>query len=45
SPLTRDGIGFAWVDSDLSATGTALAVEIRGQPVAARVAKPPFFGA
>lgn len=45
SPLTRDGIGFAWVDSDLAAAGTELAVEIRGQGVAARVVEPPFYGA
>lgn len=45
SPLTRSGIGFAWVDRALADEGTDLAVEIRGQAVAARVAKPPFYGA
>jgi len=45
SPLTRDGIGFAWIDTALCEAGTELTVEIRGQAVAARVAKPPFHGA
>lgn len=42
SPLTRDGIGFAWVSRELAEPGTELAVEIRGQAVAARVVQPPF---
>ena len=42
SPLTRDGIGFAWVRRELAEVGTDLAVEIRGQGVAARVDQPPF---
>lgn len=45
SPLTREGIGFAWVDRDLAQPGTLVAVEIRGQPSAARVVTPPFHGA
>jgi len=45
SPLTRDGIGFAWIDTALCEVGTELFVEIRGQAVAGRVAKPPFHGA
>ncbi len=45
SPLTRDGIAFAWIDTQLCEAGTELAVEIRGRAVAARVAKPPFHGA
>ncbi len=45
SPLTREGIAFAWVDRHLAEAGTALAVEIRGQPAPARVVTPPFHGA
>ncbi len=45
SPLTRDAIAFAWVDEPLSAEGTEVAVEIRGQAVAAQVVKPPFYQA
>ncbi len=44
SPLTRESIGFAWVDDAASAEGTAIAVEIRGQKVPASVVSPPFFG-
>jgi glycine cleavage system aminomethyltransferase T len=42
SPLTRDAIAFAWVAAELAAPGTDLAVEIRGQSVAASVVEPPF---
>jgi len=45
SPLTRDAIAFAWVNADLAAPGTELAVEIRGQSVAASVVEPPFYKA
>lgn len=44
SPLTREGIAFAWVDPAASEEGTALSVEIRGQRIPATVVKPPFFG-
>jgi aminomethyltransferase len=44
SPLTRESIGFAWVDADAAEEGTELHVEIRGQKVPATVVKPPFFG-
>ena len=44
SPLTRESIGFAWVDADAAQEGTEVGVEIRGQTVAATVVKPPFFG-
>lgn len=43
SPLTRDAIGFAWLDAPLAAEGTEVAVEIRGQAIAAQVVKPPFY--
>ena len=42
SPLTRDAIAFAWVRSDLAEPGQELAVEIRGQSVAAQVVELPF---
>ncbi len=42
SPLTRESVGFAWVDANLSALGTRLWVEVRGRPMAALVVKPPF---
>ena len=45
SPLTRESIGFAWVDSASSAPGTRLWVEVRGRPMAAVVVKPPFHQA
>ncbi len=43
SPLTREGVAMAWVDTALSELGTALAVEIRGQGVHADVVKPRFY--
>jgi aminomethyltransferase len=43
SPLTRDSIAFAWVQADAAVADTEIAVEIRGQPVAAVVTEPPFF--
>lgn len=43
SPYTRKAIALAWIDSDHTAAGTELAVEIRGQPVSAVVTEPPFF--
>lgn len=42
SPLTRESVGFAWVDADHSAPGSRLWVEVRGRPMAALVVKPPF---
>lgn len=43
SPLTRDSIAFAWLDTDLAEVGTEVAVEIRGQRVSATVVGLPFF--
>jgi aminomethyltransferase len=43
SPLTRDSIGFAWIDADLAETGSEVAVEIRAQQVSATVVDLPFF--
>lgn len=45
SPLTRRSIAFAWVDAASAVEGAQLAVEIRGQPVAATVTAPPFYTA
>jgi aminomethyltransferase len=42
SPLTRESIGFAWVDAAHAETGGRLWVEVRGRPMAAVVVKPPF---
>ncbi len=42
SPILKQGIGMAYVDSALDEVGTALEVEIRGRWVAARVAETPF---
>ena len=43
SPLTRDSIAFAWIETDHAEVDTEVAVEIRGQPAEAIVTKPPFF--
>ena len=42
SPVLKEPIGLAWLPSELSKTGTAFDVEIRGKPVAAQVVKTPF---
>jgi aminomethyltransferase len=43
SPFTRESIALGWVDTAYAAVGTALEVEIRGQPKEATVVKPPFY--
>ena len=43
SPLTREGIAMAWVNTDSSEVDTALDIEIRGQGVNAVVVKLPFY--
>ena len=43
SPTLKTSIGLAWVPPALAAEGSALAVEIRGKPVAAVVVKTPFL--
>jgi aminomethyltransferase len=43
SPLTRTSIALAWVDAAHADEGARIAVEIRGQPVAATVTPPPFY--
>lgn len=45
SPLTRRSIAMGWLASDLTSAGARIAVEIRGQPVAATVTPPPFYPA
>ncbi len=42
SPLTREGIALGWLNRAYAEPGQKLAVEIRGQKVAATVVKPPF---
>jgi aminomethyltransferase len=43
SPLTRTSIALAWVETAHAGDGSRVAVEIRGQPVAATVTPPPFY--
>ena len=43
SPTLKTSIGLAYVPPALAAEGSALAVEIRGKPVAAVVVKTPFL--
>ena len=43
SPLTREGIAMGWINQACAAPNQAIAVEIRGQKVAATVTKPPFY--
>jgi aminomethyltransferase len=43
SPTLGRGIALGYVDPAASATGTGLAVEIRGRAVAARVVRLPFY--
>jgi len=45
SPLTRDCIGFAWVDPELAQEGSNVEVEVRGRGIAATVVTPPFYQA
>jgi len=42
SPILKEPIGLAYVPTGLSKEGSTFDVEIRGKPVAARVAKTPF---
>jgi aminomethyltransferase len=43
SPTLDRAIGMGYVRPDLAAVGTALAVEVRGNPVAATVVRRPFY--
>lgn len=42
SPLSKKGIAFAYIDSELAEAGKGLEVEIRGKPHPAMVVDPPF---
>ena len=42
SPLTREGIALGWLKTEYAEVGQKIAVEVRGQKVAATVVKPPF---
>src|SRR5256885_11197791 len=42
SPVLKEAIGLAYVPVALAKEGSTFEVEIRGKPVAARVAKTPF---
>ncbi|MCL4147228.1 UNVERIFIED_CONTAM: hypothetical protein GTU68_019125 [Idotea baltica] len=43
SPMTGEGIGMGYVPVEHAAIGSQLSIMIRNKPVAAEVAKPPFF--
>jgi aminomethyltransferase len=43
SPILQKGIGLGYVQSSYSATGTPIAIDIRGKPFPARIVKPPFY--
>jgi aminomethyltransferase len=43
SPSLGTSIGLAYLPPALAAEGSALAVDIRGRPVAATVVKTPFY--
>jgi aminomethyltransferase len=43
SPSLGVGIGMGYVPSHLAAEGTALEIDARGRPVAARVARKPLY--
>jgi aminomethyltransferase len=43
SPTLGKGIALAYVPTELSAIGTELAVQVRGEPHPARVVKTPFY--
>lgn len=43
SPTLGHGVAMGYVLADRAKAGTELAVEIRGQPVAATVQRPPFY--
>ncbi|HEX2172322.1 MAG TPA: glycine cleavage system aminomethyltransferase GcvT, partial [Dehalococcoidia bacterium] len=44
APTLNRNIGLGYVRADLAKAGTEIAVVIRGEPVAARVVKRPFYG-
>ena len=43
SPTLGTAIGMGYVRPDLAVVGTPLAVEVRGNPVAAKVVRRPFY--
>lgn len=43
SPLLQKGIGLGYVPLRYATPGTAIAVDIRGKTVPARIVKPPFY--
>jgi aminomethyltransferase len=42
-PTVKEAVGMAYVPPRLAKVGTAIQIEIRGKPVAAEVAKMPFY--
>jgi aminomethyltransferase len=43
SPTLEVGIGMGYVPADLAAEGTEIEIDVRGRPVAARVAAKPLY--
>jgi aminomethyltransferase len=43
SPTLEVGIGMGYVPTDLAAEGTEIEIDVRGRPVAARVAAKPLY--
>ena len=43
SPILQKGIGLGYVQSASSATGTSIAIDIRGKAFPATIVKPPFY--
>ena len=43
SPLLEQAIGLAYVDAALAEPGTAITVDLRGRPRAARIVQKPFY--
>jgi aminomethyltransferase len=43
SPSLGVGIGMAYVPETMAATGTEISIDVRGRPVAARVARKPLY--
>jgi len=43
SPMLERGIGLGYVTADRAAPGTAITIDVRGRPRAARIAKKPIY--
>ena len=43
SPMLEQGIGLAYVPSELAAPGTGLTIDLRGRPKSGRVVSKPIY--